>query len=75
MSADEKRRKAQRQVQIAAYEAKQASDLLNHIDDVMDAGGWRRDEVEAVIAKMDKATDRLRDSVAIMRAGLPVGVS
>ena len=34
MSADEKRRKAQRQVQIAAYEAKQASDLLNHIDDV-----------------------------------------
>lgn len=75
MSADEKRRKAQRQIQIAAYEAKQASDLLNHIDDVMDAGGWRRDEVEAVTRQMEKATDRLRDSVAIMRAGLPLGVS
>lgn len=75
MSATEKRRSAQRQIQIAAYEAKQASEVMHRIDDVMDAGGWRRDEVEAVITKMDEATARLRQAVDIMRAGLPLGVS
>jgi multidrug resistance efflux pump len=75
MSADEKRRSAQRQIQIAAYEAAQAADTMHRIDDVLDAGAWRRDEVEAVIAKMDGATARLRHAMDIMRAGLPLGVS
>jgi hypothetical protein len=75
MSVTEKQRSAQRQIQIAAYEAKQATDAMHRIEDVMDAGGWRRDEVEAVITKMDEATARLRHAVSIMYGSLPLGVS
>jgi len=75
MSVTDKKRSAQRQIQIAAYEAKQATDAMHRIDDVMDVGGWNRSEVEAVIFKMDEATARLRHAVSIMYGSLPMGVS
>lgn len=75
MTISQKQRNAQREVQIAAYEAKQAVDVMHRIDEVMDVGGWRRDEVEGVARKMDEATARLRNALEIMRTNVPAVVS
>lgn len=75
MSVDEKRRSAQRQIQIAAYELRQVADTLSRIDDVMDAGGWRRDEVSAAQNKAQGAVERIQQAKNIMLGGLPTGVA
>lgn len=74
MSVDEKRRSAQRQIQIAAYELRQVADQLGRIDDVMDAGGWRRDDAAAAASKAQQAIDKIHHAQAIMVGGLPMGV-
>lgn len=76
MSATERKRNAQRQIQLAAYESKQAGENLHRIDDVMDVGGWNRSEVEAVVRQLEKATELAREAVRVMYAsGVPVGFS
>lgn len=71
MSVDEKRRSAQRQIQMAAYELRQVADDLGRLDDVMDAGGWRRDEAAAAAQKAQDAVDKIHHARTIMVGGLP----
>lgn len=74
MSVDERRRSAQRQIQIAAYELRQVAEQLSRIDDVMDVGGWRRDDAAAAASKAQQAVDKIHQAQSIMVGGLPMEV-